>query len=472
MDGAGAECAPEGLSILVSGSPNAHAFTAAPWLQELPTRVNAASSGLGRPPSSVVQPTASQIPGAVRQSQLPGQSEFYSWLTAGQTGSAVPSPGAVNTSLTETQRLGGSRGHFAQTPTGTANPGLDGDVAAAPPLYGYSARLGLYPGVLPGMAEATSIVTQGAELGVGKHGSGVSKRQSNKPRLVWTQELHNRFINAVNHLGVKNAVPKSILQLMNVEGMTRENVASHLQKYRLYLKKLAGVAANAPIPQDIMQQMQPQSSQHTQLQVALQQATPATLFQHGSYQLMGSHQFVSGTFPQHHVSFSAQESTHQVVPQPVHLVNLPSGQGASFGTSPPVGHTYFVHPSNAGALQQWQGVPLALGGLQYSIIQSGGCSQHGHAGGVIEQSPVLTQQTLPGQATKQYPFNIIGFSQPGQHVPGTIGMSPTPVHQAEPVPTISASPPSSQGMWVAPFNLQGHYMQYGNELAPQQSQAP
>ena len=33
-----------------------------------------------------------------------------------------------------------------------------------------------------------------------------------------------RFMNAVNHLGIKNAVPKTILQLMNVEGMTRENV--------------------------------------------------------------------------------------------------------------------------------------------------------------------------------------------------------------------------------------------------------
>ncbi len=36
-------------------------------------------------------------------------------------------------------------------------------------------------------------------------------------------------MNAVNHLGVKHAVPKTILQLMNVEGLTRENVASHLQ---------------------------------------------------------------------------------------------------------------------------------------------------------------------------------------------------------------------------------------------------
>lgn len=33
---------------------------------------------------------------------------------------------------------------------------------------------------------------------------------------------------AVAQLGVDKAVPKRILDLMNVEGLTRENVASHL----------------------------------------------------------------------------------------------------------------------------------------------------------------------------------------------------------------------------------------------------
>lgn len=66
-----------------------------------------------------------------------------------------------------------------------------------------------------------------------------------RPRLVWTPQLHKRFVEVVAHLGIKNAVPKTIMQLMNVEGLTRENVASHLQKYRLYLKRMQGGGSNS-----------------------------------------------------------------------------------------------------------------------------------------------------------------------------------------------------------------------------------
>ena len=62
-----------------------------------------------------------------------------------------------------------------------------------------------------------------------------------KQRVVWSVEMHQQFVNAVNILGLEKAVPKRILDLMNVEGLTRENVASHLQKYRLYLKRVEGV---------------------------------------------------------------------------------------------------------------------------------------------------------------------------------------------------------------------------------------
>ncbi|XP_021893418.1 transcription factor MYBC1-like [Carica papaya] len=80
-----------------------------------------------------------------------------------------------------------------------------------------------------------------AELGSGAAGDEPA-RTLKRPRLVWTPQLHKRFVDAVAHLGIKNAVPKTIMQLMSVDGLTRENVASHLQKYRLYLKRMQGLS--------------------------------------------------------------------------------------------------------------------------------------------------------------------------------------------------------------------------------------
>ncbi len=56
-------------------------------------------------------------------------------------------------------------------------------------------------------------------------------------RLIWTSELHQRFVTSVRVLGIKSSVPKNVLQLMNVEGITRENVASRLQKFRIFVRR-------------------------------------------------------------------------------------------------------------------------------------------------------------------------------------------------------------------------------------------
>ncbi|KAK6122425.1 hypothetical protein DH2020_043816 [Rehmannia glutinosa] len=42
-----------------------------------------------------------------------------------------------------------------------------------------------------------------------------------KSRVVWSVELHQQFVSAVNQLGIDKAVPKRILELMNVPGLTR-----------------------------------------------------------------------------------------------------------------------------------------------------------------------------------------------------------------------------------------------------------
>ncbi|XP_021857302.1 transcription factor HHO2 isoform X2 [Spinacia oleracea] len=74
-------------------------------------------------------------------------------------------------------------------------------------------------------------------------GGGSSKKEKDaqsqrKARRCWSPELHRRFVHALQQLGGSHvATPKQIRDSMKVDGLTNDEVKSHLQKYRLHTRR-------------------------------------------------------------------------------------------------------------------------------------------------------------------------------------------------------------------------------------------
>jgi len=65
---------------------------------------------------------------------------------------------------------------------------------------------------------------------------------------VWEPDVHKRFCEAVHTLGVHAAKPQAIAHLMQMHGPgapTRQNIKSHLQKYRIFITKRQQAVAAA-----------------------------------------------------------------------------------------------------------------------------------------------------------------------------------------------------------------------------------
>lgn len=73
-----------------------------------------------------------------------------------------------------------------------------------------------------------------------------------KARRCWSPELHRRFVNALQQLGGSQvATPKQIRELMKVDGLTNDEVKSHLQKYRLHTRRLP-TSTSVPANQQVI----------------------------------------------------------------------------------------------------------------------------------------------------------------------------------------------------------------------------
>ncbi|KAK7343899.1 hypothetical protein VNO77_13005 [Canavalia gladiata] len=96
-------------------------------------------------------------------------------------------------------------------------------------------------------AAASSTAVTGENAGSSKR---EEKEGQRKQRRCWSQDLHKRFLHALQQLGgADSATPKQIRELMNVEGLTNDEVKSHLQKYRLHTRRPSSIVHNSANPQ-------------------------------------------------------------------------------------------------------------------------------------------------------------------------------------------------------------------------------
>ncbi|KAE8704808.1 putative Serine/threonine-protein kinase SAPK10 [Hibiscus syriacus] len=125
------------------------------------------------------------------------------------------------------------------------------------------------------------------------------QQNSRKQRRCWSPELHRRFVEALQQLGGSQvATPKQIRELMQVEGLTNDEVKSHLQllifcvgsvflcrKYRLHIRKLPASSSGQGNKQCSPQN---QSNEHSKASISLSGSPHGPLLSSGSAKDMSS----------------------------------------------------------------------------------------------------------------------------------------------------------------------------------------
>nr|XP_011467866.1 PREDICTED: transcription repressor KAN1-like [Fragaria vesca subsp. vesca] len=114
---------------------------------------------------------------------------------------------------------------------------------------------------------------------VNNHVSPLPIEISRNGRRIWTPELHSRFMKAINDLGgAEAATPKLVKDRMRVDGLTNDQVKSHLQKLRIYKRaglpiRQAGAGSSSA---DVDSFHQPAAAMASQGNSTLQSQVPYT----------------------------------------------------------------------------------------------------------------------------------------------------------------------------------------------------
>ncbi|KAI4304152.1 hypothetical protein MLD38_039702 [Melastoma candidum] len=157
-----------------------------------------------------------------------------------------------------------------------------------------------------------------------------------KPCMSWTTEAHNAFLDAISSLPPEKVLPKKIQEHMEtkhgITGLTRQIIASHLQKHRDSMKKLGnripgdpriscqatGYCAIAPPEFPSTSQNLPSTSWEM---LSRPQAMTVPAYSQRMYQMDPQtnclQRFLGNPFPQtatagYHASPSSQQSLHQI----------------------------------------------------------------------------------------------------------------------------------------------------------------
>ncbi|WJX20044.1 hypothetical protein P8452_09647 [Trifolium repens] len=94
-----------------------------------------------------------------------------------------------------------------------------------------------YDSKLPLIDQKIEVINSNVKQGSVEKNNNKLESSTKKTRFKWSPELDKKFVSVVMELNADKAVPKKILAKMNVPGLTREHVASKLQKYRDRLKR-------------------------------------------------------------------------------------------------------------------------------------------------------------------------------------------------------------------------------------------